>query len=90
MVTELPGLYVLCFGCSLDFEAVLVCASKKADVLIWPGKPGMPGKYIRCHQCIEVANMRHWSQGQSKVASEVADPYRNSGKRLALSSNMAY
>jgi hypothetical protein len=67
-VTELSGLYVLCFGCSLDFEAVFVCASEKADVLIWLGKPGMSGKDIRCHQCIEVANMRHWSQGQSEVA----------------------
>ena len=73
-VTELPGLYVLCFGCSLDFEAVFVCASKKVDGLIWPGKPGMSSKYIRYHQCIEVANMRHWSQGQSEVASEAAGP----------------
>jgi hypothetical protein len=72
MVTELSGLYVLCFCCSLDFEAVFVCASKKADVLIWSGKSGMSGKDIRCHQCIEVANMRHWSQGQSEIVLEVA------------------
>ena len=69
---------------------MFVCASKKADGLIWSGKPCMSRKDIRCHQCIEVANMRHWGPCQDEVLLEVRRPYQNLGKISASSSNKAY
>ena len=50
---------------------MFVRASKKADGLIWLGKSRMSGKDIRGHQRIKVADMGHWSQGQSEAVSEV-------------------
>lgn len=58
-VAKLQRFQILCLSCSLNLEAVFICASKEADVSIWSREPGMSCKDIRSYQCIKVADMRH-------------------------------